>query len=217
LTKSWRKGKNGKRKGSPVWVIFVLAGLIVLITILLSVPFNIKFSVNTSEKPKLKVKLAWFFGLISKELNTEKKKPQEKRKVAREKPREKKRKFDFRTILKILQTKGLIKQLKKLIKSTLSQCKIREFVANLKLGFEDPADIGLFFALAGPAMPFINLSSRYKISIQPYLSDETAFEGYLHGTVKFQPVKLVVPILKFVFSLAMFRIVKTFILSRWKK
>ena len=200
-----------------MWVIFVLVGLIVLITVLLSIPFYVKFSVNTSEKPKLRVKLAWFFGLINKEINTEKKKTQEKRKVAREKLREKKRKFDFKAILKILQTKGFIKQLKNLITSTLSQCKIREFAANLKLGLEDPADIGLVYALAGSAMPFFNLSSQYQINIQPYFNDENTFEGYLHGTLKLQPVRLFIPILKFGFSLAMLRIVKTFISNKWKR
>ena len=199
-----------------MWVIATLAGLVGFIILVLCVPLDATLSIDTAEKPRFRLRTAWFFGLISKELHREKKEPEEKKKVTKEK-RKKKRKFEFRTTLKVLQAKGLLKQVKNLVKGVLGQLKIKELVVNIKLGLENPADTGFVFALIGSATSFLNLPAKYQLRVQPSFSDEAIFNGYLHGVVRLQPIQLAVPFLKFVFSLAVLRVVKTLVLSKWKR
>jgi len=198
-----------------LWVIITLAGLAGLIILVLSVPLDTVLSMDVSGRPKFRLRLAWLFGLISKEFSREKKKPEEKKEVAKEKP-EKKRRIGFRNIVKILRTKGLPRQLKDLVRGVLSQLKIRELAVNLKLGLDNPADTGLVFALIGATTPFLRLPSQYQIRIQPSF-DKAVFEGFSHGNIRLRPIQLVVPFLRSAFSLAAIRVVKILVVSKWKR
>jgi len=199
-----------------LWVVATLAGLVGLIILVLCVPLDATLSFDTSAKPRFRLRMAWFFGLIGKELRREKKKPEEKKKVAKEK-RKKKRKFEFRKTLKILQTRGLLKQVRDLVKGVLGQLRIKELAVNLKLGLEDPADTGLVFAVIGPATSVLNPHFQYQINVQPSFYGEDVFEGSLRGVLRLQPIRLTGLLLRFIFSLATLRIVKIFVVSKWKR
>ena len=191
-----------------MWVIATLAGLVGLIILILCVPLDAALSMDASGRPKFRLRLVWLFGLISKEVSREKKKPEEKLK--------KKREIGFRSILKILQARGLPGQLKDLVKDILSQSKIKDLVANFKIGLDNPADTGLLFALIGATTPFLRLPSQYQITVQPSF-DKAVFEGFSYGHVRLRPIRLVGPFIRFVFSLATLRVVKLLVLSKWKK
>ena len=199
-----------------MWVIATLAALAGFIIFILCVPLEATLRVDTSEKPKFRLRLAWIFGLISKEFGKEKKKPEEKKKIPKEKLK-KKRRIGFKTTLKILRTKGLLRQFKDLAAGVLSQFKIKELALNLRVGLDDPADTGLVFALIGIATPFLRLPRRYQIRVQPSFHDEASLEGRLYGVLRLRPIKLVRPVIRFVFSLAALRLVKTMVLSKWKE
>jgi len=192
-----------------LWVIATLAGLVGLIILVLCVPLDAVLSMDASGRPKFRLRLVWLFGLISKEVSREKKKPEEKLK--------KKRGIGFRNTLKILRTRGLPGQLKDLVRSLLGQLKIKELAANLKLGLHNPADTGLLFALIGSTTSFLSLPSQYQIRVQPSFYDETVFEGHLHGVLRLRPIKLVGLFMRLVFSLAALRVVKILVLSKWKR
>ncbi|MFC1932318.1 DUF2953 domain-containing protein [Chloroflexota bacterium] len=199
-----------------MWVILTLAGLAILIILVFCVPLDATFNIDTSEKLRFRLRIAWFFGLISKELHREKKKPEEKKKVAEEKQK-KKRRIEFRTVLKILQTEGLLKQVKNLVKGVLGQLKIRDLVANFKVGLGNPAETGILFAIVGPATAFLSSLTSHEIRIQPAFGDEAILEGFSYGKVRLRPIQLIVPLLRPAFSLATLRVVKTLILSKWKR
>jgi len=192
-----------------LWVIATLAGLVGLIILVLCVPLDAALSMDASGRPKFRLRLVWLFGLISKEVSREKKKPEEKLK--------KKRAPDFSTILKILRTKGLPRRITTLVRDVLGQFKIRELALNCRLGLDDPADTGLLFALIGSTTSFLSLPSQYQIRVQPSFYDETVFEGHLHGVLRLRPIKLVGPFMRLVFSLAALRVVKILVLSKWKR
>jgi len=199
-----------------LWVIATLAGLVGLIVLVLCVPLETTFHVDVYGRPKFSVRLTWLFGLVSKEVKRGEKKPEEKKKPAKEKPK-KKRRIKPRTILKILRTKGLLKQLKGLVRDMLTQLKIKELVVNLKLGLDDPADTGFLFALIGPATLLLNSLTTHQIRIQPVLSGEAFIEGFSHGNLRLRPIQLIPPFIKAIFSLATIRAVKTLVLSKWKR
>ena len=196
-----------------MWVIATLAGLAGIIIFVLCVPLDAALNVDTSAKPKFRLRVKWLFGLVSQEVKRGEKKPEEKKKVTKEKPA-KKRGKDFGTILSILRTRGLLKQLKYLVRDILGQFKIRELVVDFKLGLDNPADTGFLFASIGAISPFLNLPSQYQIRVQPSFENEAAFEGYLHGVLRLRPIKLARPFIRFVFSLAALRVVKILVLSK---
>lgn len=170
-------------------------------------PVDAALNIDTSVRPKFRLRLVWLFGLVSKEVKREKKKPEKKRK----------RRIGFRTISRILRIKGLLRQVKDLVRDVIGQLKIRELAVNLKLGLDNPADTGFLFASIGSITPFLSLPSQYQLRVQPSFYDEAVFEGYLHGVLRLWPIKLVRPFVRFVFSLATLRVVKVLVLSKWKR
>ena len=200
-----------------MWVIAALASLAVLIILVLCVPLNIAFRLDVDGRPRFRMRLVWLFGLVSKEITKAKKKPEEESRVTEGKRKPRKRKIKARTILEILRTRGLLKQLKRLLKDILRRLKIRDLAADITVGLGDPADTGLLFALIGPATFFLGSSRIHDIRVQPSFEDEAVFKGYLSGAVRLLPIQLVIPSLRFVFSLATIRVVKTLVVSKWRR
>lgn len=201
-----------------MWVVVTLASLAAFIVLVLCVPLDIEPRLDVYGRPKFRMRLAWLFGLVSKEVGKGKKKPEEKKRVVPEaKPKRKRKRIRAETIFKIMRTKGLLRQFKDLLRDILSRLKIRDLAVDFRVGLDNPADTGLLFALIGPATFFLGSSRVHQIRVEPSFEDEVVFEGYLYGVVRLWPVQLVVPFLKFVFSLATIRVVKILVVSKWKR
>jgi len=200
-----------------LWVVVALASLAVLILLVLSVPLDIAVHVDVHGRPRFRMRVVWLFGLVSKEVKRGKKKPKEEKRVAEGKRKPGKKRARARTIFKVLRTRGLLGQLKRLLKDVLKHLKIRDLIVDFTVGLGDPADTGLLFALIGPATFFLGSSSVHEIRVEPSFGDETVCEGYLHGTVRLLPIQLVIPSLRFVFSLATIRVVKMLVVTKWKR
>jgi hypothetical protein len=198
-----------------LWVIAVIAALAVLLGFILWVPLDLVLHADVSEKLKFRLRFSWLFGLVSREITGEKKKPKEKRKEV--KGKKKRRWGDARVIFSILRTKGLLRRLKELLKGVFSCLKFRELVADFEIGLGDPADTGLLFAFIGPATAFLGSSRRHQIRLEPYFGEDAVLQGYSRGTVRLHPIQLAPPFLKFAFSLTTLRIAKTLISNKWKR
>ena len=168
-----------------MWVVIALASLAVLFILVLCVPLDIALRIDVPGRPKFRVKLAWLFGLVSKEVR-EGKKPEETERAAEgeRKPGRKKR---FKVIFQLLRTKGLLRQFKRLIGDVLRCLKLRDLAVNFRVGFDNPADTGLLFALIGPATFWLSPSFPGQIRLEPSFADEAVCEGYLRGTVRLSP------------------------------
>ena len=199
-----------------MWVIVTLASLIVILVFVLSVPLEMAAHVDVYGRPKLRLNLVWLFGLVSKEI-TKKKKPEEKKKAVKAKRKLGERKRRFWDIFEILRTRGLLKQLKVLLSDILGCLKIRDLVADFRVGLDNPADTGLLFALIGPTTFFLSSSIPHQVRLRPSFEGEATFEGYSSGAVRLRPIRLTMPLLRFVFSLATLRAVKKLVLSKWKR
>jgi len=197
-----------------LWVIIALAGLFALFLLVLSIPLDLAFRLDVYGRPRFSLRLVWLFGLVSKELGRRKKKAKPK-KAKPEKAKEKK--GGARKALKILRTKGLLRQIKVLVTDVLSRLKIRDLSIDFRVGLDNPADTGLLFATIGPSLIFLSPSVRRSISIKPSFEVEAVLEGYAQAAVRLRPIRLLVPLLRFVFSLAFLRVIKTVVLAKWKR
>jgi len=180
------------------------------------VPLDLVFRTNIDGKPRFSMRLVWLFGLVSQELRRGRKKPEEKRVIEhKRKPRD----WTWGTIVtfEVLRTKGLLKQFGRFIKRIFRQIKIRELVANFKVGLDNPADTGLLFAFIAPVNLILSYFSPHQIRIEPSFAGETIIEGHLYGAVRLRPIQLAAPLIGFAFSLPTLRAVKKLVLSKWKR
>ena len=200
-----------------MWVVVALASLAVLIILVLCVPLDMSFHMEAYGRLKFRMRLLWMFGLVTKELGREKREPEDKERVAEGKPKRRKRRIRARTILQIIKTKGLLRRLGGLLKDTISRIRIKELRANFRVGLDDPADTGLLFAVIGPAIFLFSSSWHHQIRVEPSFEDEAVFRGYLYGRVRLQPIQLVPPFIRFVFSLSTIRVLKVLVLTKWKR
>jgi len=199
-----------------LWVVITLASLAVILILVLSVPLDMVFHADVQGRPRFRLKLLWLSGLVSKEI-TRRKTPEEKKKAVKgkRKPGEGKRRLG--DIFGILRTRGLLKRLTVLLRDILGCLKIRDLSADFRVGLDNPADTGLLFALIGPTTFWLGSSLPHQIRVQPSFADEAIFEGYSHGAVRLRPIQLVIPLLRFVSSLATIRVVKKLVLAKWKR
>lgn len=190
-----------------MWVIITLASLVVFVILVLCVPLDTAFRVDIYGKPKSTLRLVWLFGLVKKELKREKKKP-DKRKTGD--------KRNIKDALGILWIEGLLRQLKTLATDILTRLKIRDLNIDLKIGLDNPADTGFLFAVIGPALLFCSPFVHH-LRLQPSFEGEAVLEGYAQGKVRLLPIRFVIPLLKFIFSMAALRAIKTVVLDKWKR
>ena len=198
-----------------MWVIVILASLAALLIFVLCVPLNMVVHADVYGKPKVRLRFSWLFGLVNWEITGKKEKPAEKKRAA--KAKKKRWRLDTRIISRILSTKGLLVRFKELLKDVFSCFNFRNLVADFKIGLGDPADTGLLFAIIGPATAFFGSSHLHQIRFEPSFGDDAVLQGYSHGKVRLHPIRLVPPFLKFIFSLTTIKVVKTLILSKWKR
>lgn len=204
-----------------MWAIVILASLAVLIILVLSVPLDVVFHVDVYDRPKLRMSLAWLFGLVSKEITGGKQKSKEEKdkekEAVKEKPKSRKKGPGARTITEILRTRGLVGQIRRLLTGILRNPGLKDFMADFRVGLGDPADTGLLFAVIGTAPLFLGSRFRNKVKVRPSFEDEAVLEGSLNGTLRLRPIQLFPPVLRFVFSLPTVRMVKILVLSKWKR
>jgi len=190
-----------------LWVAVILVSIAAFIAIVLSVPLDLEFRIEVPGKPKFTARLVWLFGLVKKELKRGKKK-EDKKPVNRIE--------QARAILDILRTKGLLKRLRCLFKGILSRIKLREFRIDLKVGLDDPSNTGLILAIIGPPAFLANSFLPVQINVQPSF-DKATLEGNVYVRARLRPIRLVIPLLRFAFSKPAMRVVKKWIVRKWKR
>lgn len=184
-----------------MWIIYIVASLFVLLLFILCIPVDITLHFNTNQKPKFSAKLKWLFGLYTSELGASKKH------ISQEaQPRQKA--LASNDIVNILLIRGLFRQLSRLIKRILNVIKIRKLVADIKIGLENPADLGLLFAFLAPFNILVGAFSPYPIIIRPDFSDESPLRGHIYGIARVLPILTIIPIFEFLLSKPGFKVIR---------
>ena len=195
-----------------MWVAIGIVGFLAVLVLLACIPLEIIARLDVYGKPKPKLRLRWFFGWFSKEIAREERKKESAR--AGRKRGVSGVNTSLR-ILRIVSVRGLWRQLKNLLFDLILTLKFSDLKTDFKIGLGDPAYTGFLFAFLAPAAYFINLFSPGKLNLQPSFDKDILFEGYATGKVKFRPVQLIGPALRFVLSKAGFRIVRMLVTKKW--
>ena len=192
-----------------VWLIVALASLVALFLLVLSVPLDLAFHLDVHGRTRFSLKLVWLFGLVGKELGRRKKKAKPKK--------DKEKKGGARKALKFLRTKGLLRQIKILVTDVFNSLSIRQLNANFKIGLDNSMDTSLLLGIIESLRLFWRPSFPNEIDIRADYGGEVVLEGHMQAVVRLLPIRLVIPLLKFVFSFPTLRIIKTAVSAKWKK
>lgn len=199
-----------------MWIIAIAVGLAVVILLLFCVPLEVTFRIESDGRPEFGARVLWCFGLMRRELAT-KRKSQKKERRAAARPKPKKWQGRTDTMLQILRSQGILSQLRQLMIDTLRCLRLKELNVDIRIGLADPADTGQLFALIGPAVIFVRSIWYHQIWVTPSFEDEAVLEGYAHGTVCVQPIQLIPPFVRFVFSAPTFNVLKILVSNQWKR
>jgi hypothetical protein len=199
-----------------LWISAIVIGLAVAILLVFCTPLEVTFHMESDGRTEFGVRVLWCFGLMRRELATKRKRPQ-KEPRADARPKLKKWQVRTDTMLQIFKSKGMLSQLRSLMIDTLHCLRLKELNADIKIGLDDPADTGQLFALIGPVALFVRSIWHHQIRLMPSFEDEAVLEGYAYGTVCVQPIQLIPPFVRFVFSWPTFNVLKVLILNRWKR
>ncbi len=194
----------------------VVAGILLVIVLVLSVPVDLAFDFRTSGERRAVLRVEWLFGLVGKKLLPGKKrvkKPEEAKKPGKRKRR------DFRSLLYYIalgRIRGVVPAFARLVRRIVGSLHVRQLDADLRFGLDDPADTGMVYGVLWPALVLPASFSPATLRLEPVFTGP-AFEADLQGRVRVFPAEMVTNVLRFVFSPAGLRLIKTMVVSRWKK
>lgn len=188
--------------------LYIIAGVILFIALMLSIPVDMKFDLATHEHAKAKIRIGWLFGLVWKDIRARKKKK------PKEKPK-KRRKRGIKSFLPLLRIKGLPGKILKLVRQILGCLKIKQLDVALRVGLDDPFDTGMLCSVLWPALIPPNPSGTVRFRLEPVFN-QFAFEASLQGWVRLFPIQLVWSLVSFVLSATGLRLLKLMVVSRWK-
>lgn len=189
----------------------IIGSLITVFILIISIPVDIKIDWNSRQKPQGRFVVGWLFGIVGKRITGQKPRPKDKKRLSLTE-----RLHRIQHFLEIIWTRGLLKQILHLIRDIFRQLYLKYCNVDIKIGLGDPSETGLLFVIVYSIMPF---SSRltHHVNLQPEFNGEAIFEGQLHIIIRFLPIKLIVPITKFVFSVAALNLTRALISNRWKR
>jgi hypothetical protein len=198
-----------------LWIIIALVCLLLLIVLLLCIPLDLIFSITINESPTYKIRLLWFFGWIDRELRKNED-ASKKKKITTKATQKPKRRICASTVYRILRTRGLWTQFRRLVVGIFKSLNIKELTGHLKIGLENPADTGFFYAVAAPINFLLSLLP-YSIKIYPTFDSDMVFEAHAQGITRLHPIVVIFTMLKFLFSTPAMNATRTFLVNRWKR
>lgn len=184
--------------------IYIVAGILLVLILVLSVPVDLEFDFRTSGDGKAMLRVVCLFGLGGKNLLPRKKKPK------------KGKKRDLRSFLTLITTRGVLAATIRLARRILASLRVRQLDADLRVGLDDPADTGMMCSVLWPLVVHPNLFGPIMFRVEPVF-EGLALEATLRGEVRVIPAQMVANFLRFVFSPAGLRVVKLTVVSQWRK
>ena len=216
--------------------LYIVAGIVFFILFVISIPVDLAFDVGGPGAAKARMRVAWLFGLLGKQLGRSGKNRIEEagkdpaaRRLAQaavdpvaldgaEEPKErgskrKKKGRSAKPLLSLLMTEGVATGLLKLLKRILRGVRVRHLEARLPVGLDDPVDTGMVYSALWPVLvPHTNTGSA-KLRIE-LLFDEPGLDLTARGRIRVFPIQMVWSVLLFALSPAGLRAMKGMVLRR---
>ena len=194
--------------------LYVIAGIILLVILVLSVPVDLTFDLATQGEGRRKLRVGWLFGLVGRDVLPRRKKRPPKAK--KEKKARKRKRPDMGLFLSVLRTRGLVGGVVRLGRRMLRSLRFRELDAGVRIGLSDPADTGLMYAALWPALLLRDFPGGVRLRVEPAFEGAT-FEADVRGQVRVFPAQVAANALRSVLSPAGLRTIRLMVVSWWRK
>lgn len=179
-------------------LILVFVSLVLLLVILLLIPVEISLCLQREEESSRSLRLSWLYGLVRVGPG----KPSKRREKAGRragKAKRRSRKRSFQRLQRVLRTKGLAASFLKMTARLRRAIRVRQGSVRTQIGFADPADTGIFCALAFPLLALWTPPERLEISMEPdFQQPQWRYQCLLD--LSLVPLRLILPVLLFVLS-----------------
>lgn len=197
-------------------LLFLIMILVVLFLLLLSVPIDLEGRAVSGKRPNLRI--IWLFGLIKLDLlearmrakDRSDEKMRDRNKAAKEPEQEEisagQRNaekdgigWSGQEIMSILQTEGLMGDLKRLLRGLVHAIRIRYLRAHLRIGLQDPADTGQAAGGLWSGASYLQSLYPIELEIEPSFCQEV-LEGEGQGALRVWPILMALSLLRFSLS-----------------
>ncbi|MEZ5399535.1 MAG: DUF2953 domain-containing protein [Bryobacteraceae bacterium] len=176
------------------------AALLLGALLLLSIPVEFAFDVRRHDRARAQVMFRWLFGVVAFPIAPSYRRRRPRNKA---KPRRPGR-LEWSRVVGALRDPAFRRAAGRFLRRTFSAIHLRRFRLWLRLGLDDPADTGLAWAVAGPAIAL--LDRRGAVDAAPRFNGES-LEFETQGIVWFVPSFLAVAAIAFALSPAAVRAV----------
>lgn len=181
-----------------------LVGLVLGVLLLLAMPFDIAFRLNTQERIRPRVTIGWAFGLVSKELSSQPDATSTVPPIDRLIPQAQPANRHGKAAIAFLRSPGMPARLYKLGLSLGRQLHIRQLRLHLTFGLGDSADTGRLLGALSPAVVLMRRCSRLDLRVQPDFTESILIVDS-QGQFRVFPLAIVGVMIGFFFSPACWR------------
>ena len=187
--------------------LYIVAGIVLLILLVFSIPLDLAFDVGGPGAARPRVRLGWLFGLLGKEIGRGGKKPKKRASKRREKKR------GAKPLLSLLVTNGVARGFLKLSTRIFSGVRVRNLDARLRVGLDDPVATGMLYSALWPVL--VPLTYNSSANVRTELSfEEPALDLTARGRIRVFPIQMVWSVLLFALSPAGLRTMKRMVMRR---
>jgi len=199
-----------------VWVVVALCSLTALTALLLCIPVDLDLQLEVYGKATLHLRFEWLFGRVRKAFRT----GEGPKKPARPKPEKKKAgkprgaADTSRLFWRLVKVRGLAANIVRLPWRLLRCFSLRRLYLDFRAGLEDPADTALLLGPVCLKAMSADLCTHHSIRIVPAFEGEPFLEGQGEIGIRLYPIRLVPPLLAFVFNPSTLKTL--IVLASWK-
>ena len=162
--------------------LYIATGVIALLLVILAIPVDFVFRLNTEGEPVARARVELLFGMTRKEIARKKKKP-----TAKKRPQE--------GLVKRLRRRAILGLVRRLIKAV----RFRRLNGVIRLGLDDPASTGIVYGIAQALISFVSLPPGSDFSLVPDFSSPS-FQADVEGRVRVYPLQAAGITLRYLFS-----------------
>ena len=192
--------------------MFATFALVLGLLALLAAPLDIAFAVQRRLVFGGSVTLRWLYGLVRVRLpSIGRAKERKSAKPRRRKKRGGKSRLARRGLV-ILRNAALRRRALDFAVRVLRSFRMRDVALRVRLGLDDPADTGMLWGLAGPAVALLEARPDADVDLELDFV-EACFEGDARGTVRVIPLELACVTVMFLLSPPMLWAVGTLLLG----
>lgn len=162
--------------------LYIAAGVIVLLVVVLAIPADVVFRFNTEGEPPTTARVELFFGMAKKEVTRKKKKP-----AAKKRPQE--------GIVKRLRRRAILGLVRRLIRAI----RFKRLNGVVRFGLDDPASTGIAYGISQALISVVSLPAGSDFRIEPDFSGPS-FQANVEGRVCIYPLQVTGSTLGYLFS-----------------